>query len=253
MIPIISAPAFLLLIDYDNLIKGVSSPLRLLDAWLDSIADTIPPEKLVTATLLIRLYGGWYDKSLVTESRMAAAIETQKNWPSVYRHKGHYCRFQYEFADHLAITQLVESDSGPVRILNTRVSKNSRPRVKKSEAMKTCTTPGCQAAPLYKWLSKGRGCTEPKCGLSFSQCFQPVEQKQVDTHMILDFISYAQAGPPYNGVSLFSDDQDVIPGCAYVAVRKHPTSRISLLRTGGAVSYMDVFLKDHDISIVNSL
>lgn len=141
---VVSAPAYLLLVDYDNLIKGASSPLLVLGAWLDSIADAIPPEKLVTATLLVRLYGGWYEKAQVTESRMAAAIEIQKKWPSVYRHKGHYCRFQYEFADYLAITQLAGFETDPIQILNTRVAKNSTPRVKKSDAMKTCNTPGCR-------------------------------------------------------------------------------------------------------------
>jgi len=189
--------------------------------------------------LNFRLYGGWFCDNNITPQRIEA-INTMANWPSIIRISDKIYRIKYNFAD----TLYGFSDNEYAQIKQTYIERKEKLfniKFRKSKmTSKLCKKSNCGINSVNKWLKSGKACTNSDCTESFSNFFVRFEQKQVDTHILVDFIHIIQ-NLENHFVFIMSNDMDFLPGVQYVIV-KGMTNRIGLLFTGKINSYMhDLF------------
>jgi hypothetical protein len=189
------------LIDYYNL------PQKVLNAGVASLVTQV--EALVRWTcpdaceVYVRLYGGWYDASGLSNDGTVVAQEVSNNFPRVVRSSsGAVCRTHCEMA-----SSLIAIKGDP--FLATVRDRRGLARLLRTPAPVGCIdAPNCTAPCVIEWSRKG--CPTSGCPVSGSEAFMCKQQKLVDILLCCDLITLTSAGPQVK-LFLVSEDDDFIP------------------------------------------
>lgn len=91
---------------------------------------------------------------------------------------------------------------------------------------------------MRRWINRRRACPKSECPLTFYECYVREEQKQVDVHLVVDFLQMAWISGKTVHLALLSDDCDFLP--ALVTAAKGPFSAsITHLRCNLKSTYLD--------------
>lgn len=225
-----------LLLDHDNA-DYASFPLAdVLRGWLGTMGSGPTVGEVV-----VRAYGGWWRAGIATTSRHEAASYYSTACPAILQIGASYWRTRFEFADRLAV------DSSSPRIEETFVLRPASPLVK-ADASGGCAEAGCESSRLRKWLFRRRGCTKQACPRRFGDLWQRAEQKQVDTHLVVDFMSLLEQGGA-SRIAVASDDSDFLPAFAWAAASGRG-ELVTHIRFKSIRSYLDAWQQKNGIRIL---
>lgn len=234
-----------LLIDHANVDYDKVNLLKLIKSWLLSLSSrhTLPS----ICDVYIRAYGGWNYNGMESEARFEASAFYQQLCPSMIKIGDNYFIISFCFAEHLLLAN--HPNSTPFLFNNTVVVR------KKLQSLNIVATPecdvsSCELEKIRKWLRSKKACTNTACSHAFSDVFSRKEQKQVDIHLCLDFVSCVADKSDCHHVGLVTSDFDLIPALVMV-LSKNPNSKdICLIRTEDYTSYADSFLAQNGIHIL---
>lgn len=242
----LSQPALILLLDHENLPFPKISIKEILCHWLDSLTSHIRSVGIVS--IRIRAYGGWYDGTNVSDARYRASEFYQDCCPIGFRHHMAYCKVRFEFADSLVLPfNMGSSDTVPVT--HTVATRNSPYMMGLRQDRQICNESDCQLQSIKKWLRAQRGCPRPGCPQAFVNQFIRREQKQVDIHIALDLITFAEQSDANLHIGLASDDYDMIPALAAAVFRRKSASSLTWLRFKNYSTYLDNWLRSRGVQL----
>jgi hypothetical protein len=236
---------FFCLIDHDNASGHLEHLTGFLGEWLGELARAYTFD--VVQDLVVRSYGGWWREDRVSDARFSAAQLYSKYCPALLSEHGHYWRIRFEFADGLLIPP-GQPDSVPP--FHHTVVGRPAPPLTISGPGSVCPEPDCEVQRCRRWLYRRRGCTRNACPKAFGQVWMRTEQKQVDTHLALDFVHLCKYWPDSVHVALVSDDVDFLPALAASAIGTVAAASVTHVRIAGRSSYLDTFLTGRGIRIL---
>jgi len=233
----------LILIDYANFHWEKINMTNLLNYVISALIK----KNISLYSICIRIYGGWFYDEVITEQR-TEAIKAIANWPCIIRVIDNVYRIKYTFADSL----YVYSDNEFAQIKRTYIERKEKLfniKFRKLEnTSKSCKKMNCKVKIVNKWLKSGKACTNSDCPEIFSDYFVRFEQKQVDTHIVVDFIHIIHKLEDHF-VFIMSNDIDFLP-CFQYAIVNGMTDRIGLLYRGRLNSYMYDLLTHANILVI---
>lgn len=213
----------MLFIDYDNLshLQKTSGVINIVTKVLMQM-----PFGVITTPIKceVRIYGGWYEGTIMTRLAQDVTVEIQRDFPTIIRLPRGEGNNQIVFVNaNLAVALIQEPGH---HLLNTyrRKGKPANIRVEKPTDV-GCTDSDC-VLPLIKNLLKMGNCPKTGCKVLRTDLVYRHEQKIVDTMLSCDLIYAANSGVNY--IALVSSDDDFLPPLRMVllygiaAVRFHP-------------------------------
>lgn len=193
-------------IDYDNLLQTQknSGILDIVQRVLNKLCHVF---KSGRADCEIRLYGGWYEKDVMTPLSQKISAAIQNEFPAVIRVPtidGNVCTMVT--SAELAVALLEE----PAHHLFNTYRKKWRPNNIRVETPANigCTNTGC-VLPLAKKLLQTGGCAVEGCDPKSVPLVYRHEQKIVDTMLTCDLIYLAQQ--ECDVLLIVSNDDDFLP------------------------------------------
>jgi NYN domain len=189
------------LVDYYNL------PKRLLNAGLvafvsqmESVVRSASPD---VVDVFVRLYGGWYDESGLSNDGTLLAQDISQNFPKSIRNKaGVVCHTYCDMASSLI---KLKSDL----FFATVREKRGITRLLRTASPPACIDSlNCTAPSVVQWSR--RGCPTAGCPVSNFDAFVCKQQKLVDILICCDLLTLATTGAKAT-IFLFSEDDDFIP------------------------------------------
>jgi hypothetical protein len=219
--------------------------MGLLASWLSQVPKPISPGHVID--IFARSYGGWYEGFSFSNERAAAASYYQTRFPSFFSVGNQYYRAHLIYADSLtdAVTPL--GGSGHC-FTHTAALRSAEISSSLKAASAPCSEAGCRLSEVRRWISRKKACLVQGCPFSYSDQFERKEQKQVDVHLALDFVTLCTASSA--PVGLVSADNDFIPALVSITMRAH-FPHITWIRPGSQGAYIDGFLQAHSINIIN--
>lgn len=203
-----------LFIDYDNLLEShrISGVLDVVTRALNQVQIPVGVER---GTCEVRVYGGWYEATIMTGRAQDTSVALQNAFPAIIRvhtEQGATCAFSV--SAELAFS-LLEDPS--YHLFNTyrKKGKPSNLRVQKPAAV-GCSNPMCPLPMARKLLRSGR-CPEQTCSITSDDIVYRHEQKTVDTMLACDIVYSAQLG--YRLLLLISGDDDFLPPIRTALIR----------------------------------
>ena len=238
----------LLLLDHDNLREAREDALSIIEPWLTVLErrQALPPKQGSAVSLDLRVYGGWFDGHRVTKSRYDAWQTYDNTWPVLVERPQYRVRIKIEFADYL-LGRLARQIQH--KITHTVTTRHKPLRMRPTDQSRSCSEGSCERTKVRDWLKRGSGCTSSSCPNNFADCFERLEQKQVDIHLAMDLISAVSANGAQH-VALASDDLDFTPALMSVGVNNSGTSSLVVVRTNRRPQYSDEALRSLGIEIV---
>jgi hypothetical protein len=195
-----------ILIDYDNVLPHMKKEglVHLFTRIINSIAERKMhfPEKC-----RVRMYGGWYEKTSMTQLANELVAEIDDSFPNVVT----WACPKEEGKSRVAAEIVKSLEVEPGRILfNT---KRKRPFDEKTivrpGAIENCNKTDCQMGVLVDFF-KNRKCSEKSCYKTPGDILIKDEQKLVDTMITADLIHFAKIGS--FDLAVVSSDDDLWPG-----------------------------------------
>jgi len=235
-----------LLLDHDNLPRSTISIEQILIVWIFSIHDAICRTGI--HHVRVRSYGGWFSGTGPSQSRFEASDYYQNHCPPIFRSKGTYVRVTFEFADTLIVGPFAKR---PPQITNTHVSRNSTQTVRLRAGAAACIETGCELPAVRRWVRKSKACFRDACPHQFADQFTRDEQKQVDVHLAIDFLSLAFNPLVKHHIAIASDDTDLLPAIASATINQQAVASISHIRFNNPTSYLDSFLQENGVHLVH--
>lgn len=222
------------LVDYDNLLPLFQSlPLTSLAQRISGTLDRLSPG---LNDVHIRLYGGWYSDTGLTNKGTRIAQELLK-FPLTIGRQGKIVRRVFcEIASSL-IGRKADT-------LFSTFRKRTGFRSRLAITLPTgCVDPtNCTVRAVSKWSSGG--CPHTGCAITMHDVFSYYEQKLVDTLLCCDLIALGTRSPA-PVIFVLSDDDDIVP--AYLLAAGGGASIFQLqMRTSGARSY-DALLQQNNV------
>ena len=227
-----------LFIDYDNLL-----PLQKNAGILNTVTKALVQMPFSASASRIecdvRVYGGWYEGSVMTPLAQKVAVELQNDFPVVIRlpmqKSGEGNRPVFINAE-LARSLLQE----PAYLLFGTYRRKEIPRNVRVEDPVTvgCGNPDCILPMIKRLLNTGK-CPKPECKVGVSSLVYRHEQKIVDAMLSCDLI-YA-ASTQVEHIGLVSSDDDFLPplrsvllgGAAAVRFHTRPNYQRASFPQGG--------------------
>ena len=212
-------------IDYDNLL-----PLQKSAGVLDVVTKALVqmPFRASAAHIGcdVRVYGGWYEGTVMTRLAQTVAVELQSDFPALIRLPMKHAPEKYRTVSISAeiARSLLQEPSHHLFNTYRRKGKPANVRVE-DPTIVGCVDPDC-VLPLMKKLLRTGKCPKPGCGVAVGGLVYRHEQKIVDTMLSCDLI-YA-AGGRAEHIGLVSGDDDFLPPLRTVllagttALRFHP-------------------------------
>lgn len=230
----------LAIIDYSNIRKQNKS--------LKEVAEYIISKRKDSRTrkLSIRLYGGWYENSQATDDRNNAVAELSDSMPSVMQIENEIWIVKTEFADNTA--KIRQFATLPIK--NTLLRRKSTSPELILNSYDECSNPDCGKLEILKWLKRKRGCTSSACQKKYGEIFSRVEQKQVDTHIAIDFYRYCTESDDLASVWLISNDIDMLPSI-FSVISSDPNREVNILITQKVLWIHDPLLESSKVNIWN--
>lgn len=226
-----------ILIDYDNLPHAAKSAgLTALALRLDS---DVRPFVHVRTDIRIRLYGGWYNATGLTNAGSVLTQEIGGAFPIPVGSGGRIARrISCEIA-----TSLIDS-TGDVFLYTMRPRRGMR-AVLRSQAPARCLNAAtCTVNAVEAW-SRG-ACPSSGCPVSVSESFTYYEQKLTDTLLCSDALALAQRSPA-PATFILSDDDDMTPAILMAAKTGAPIFHI---RSSVQSKFYDGILRQNSVEIL---
>jgi hypothetical protein len=242
-------PVLLGLLDHANIRFDRLSIADLIRSWLDALDGQIPKEGV--AQVLLRAYGGWYYGYSTSDDRFRAAQFYQKGCPASIRYKSLICSVGFEFADGLmsGIEREDAFEGYSSLISHTVALSKRRVHYKRSLDAADCKDSACELSQAGAAMRRGMACAYLKCTTPFSQAFERLEQKQVDTHLALDCAMASSVHQPSLHVGIVSNDWDILPALLYASAFSGVGS-VAALRSSTTPTYLDGELESRGVRIV---
>lgn len=235
----------LVLLDHDNVPHDAAVLRSVITSWVPSMPDAQP-----VAFLNVRAYGGWYRDTAVSNSRFEAADYYQQNCPSLLRVGEVLCRLTFSFADRvLNLNHDSQIADGPT-ITHTVATRSAPLHADRRAQAPTCAESDCEIRTTQRWIKKKRACPKPGCPHLYGDFFTRSEQKQVDVHLAVDLIRGVLAR--YDAVVLVSEDWDILPAILAAVDLLLPGQRLILVRVRRGVTYLDAYLAEAGVTVVNA-
>jgi len=212
----------MVIVDYDNLdvVLRRSGLFNVIWKILEKVVDEA---QIHQPKYVIRLYGGWYEKSALTRAAQDLTIEIGQAIPLVFPLIINGSQLRVPISIELAYSLAVL----PARhLLATYRPRGIHGSVRcHAPAQIGCNATSCPVGPLYTIFINGR-CSESNCSKSVQDFLYRGEQKLVDSMMLSDLIFFSQNGG--NVIALVSSDDDLWPG---ILTGLHSGSEIRHIRT----------------------
>lgn len=214
---------FAVFIDYDNLSQSQKTA-GIVDVLTKALLQVSLQDVSARARCDIRVYGGWYEGSLMTRLAQDVSIEIQREFPKIIRLPvAGGGPVMVSANAELAVALLQE----PAHHLFNTYRRKGKPANVRVEGQTNvgCTDSTC-VLPLMKKLLKNGNCPKAGCGVAVGNLVYRHEQKIVDTMLSCDLIHAASF--PEVRIILVSGDDDFLPPLRTVllhgvaAVRFHP-------------------------------
>jgi uncharacterized LabA/DUF88 family protein len=232
-----------ILIDYANFNWSKIDFSQLLNLAIGSLKHN----DIFAASINIRIYGGWFYNDVVTQQRIDAMI-TIANWPNIIRVFDKIYRIKYTFSDTLYGFNKNEFAQIKKNFIERKEKLHNIKFQKTENISNLCTKTNCSIDRVNRWLKSDKACINTDCPRKFSDFFVRFEQKQVDTHILVDFLHIIHMAEE-NFVFIMSDDIDFLPGIQYAIVNKK-NSCIGLLCTEKINPYMHDILTRSNIILL---
>lgn len=232
------------LLDHDNSPHGAKSLKEILVTWLEDI-----PTAALRATVQdadVRAYGGWWQEDSSSSARGEAVAFYTEECPALITAGERYWRIKFAFADYLLHDLNVRHAP---RVEHTFVLRPAPSLFSPLTGATACAEQGCEIRKIRKWMLKRRGCTRTACPNAFGQLWYKPEQKQVDTHLVLDLLYLCTRGSEATDVLVVSDDADFGPALL-VAASAGTGARITVARFSSKKNYLDQYLVEAGIKIL---
>lgn len=198
--------------------------------------------------LLFRLYGGWYYDESVSEQRIEA-IKEVGFWPTIVRIETRIIRIKYIFSDSLIGFE--GNERGMVRrTYIERKAKVKGIKVKSDNELALCKKASCSLRITHKWLSSLKACVHKECEKKFNDIFVRYEQKQVDTHMLCDFL-VSLNNESFSKILLMSSDVDFMPGIQ-TAILYGFSEKVGLIVSKRMSDYQARFIETNNITLISN-
>ena len=209
--------AVTVLVDYDNVPHAVRQDG--LSDLLGRVLSPLPPEALPGgAGARCRLYGGWFEKRVLSPRARELDAEIRRAFPATLS--------LVATADPRPIEVEVELahslDIRPRRFLFHTYRRRSPPRGLASRPLPFtgCVRPGdCPLVPVHRLL-EGGSCPQASCGATTRDILTLPVQKLVDTMLTADLIQFSRTAPAH--LAIVSSDDDMWPGI-YTALSQGAT------------------------------
>lgn len=208
-------------IDYDNLeeTQKHSGILSVVTSVLQKMHfDSLPSNSICH----IRLYGGWFEGSSMSQLSQAVSVKIQQEFPGIIRlidTKGRTSAIQA--SAELAMSLLEE----PGFHLFDTYRRKAHPRNIRIETQANigCSTQGCPIPIVQKLLRTGT-CPTNGCTTGNKKLLYRNEQKIVDTMLTCDLLYLSQQ--QYNEILLISQDDDFLPPIRSIILRGSKIIRV---------------------------
>ena len=220
----------MLFIDYDNLqpnqkVEGI------LDIATKILIQSGIPSHIKRANCHIRIYGGWFEGSVITRNGEELAVEIQSDFPKIIRiptMNNEYIKINT--SAELAVSLLQDPS---YHLFNTfrRKGRPKNIRVVKSDDI-DCSETEC-LLPLLRNLFKKGKC--PKGSCNNREIIYRSEQKIVDTMLTCDLMFSADTGG--TSIILVSSDDDFLPPLRSIVLRGVEAIRVHPKRNNQRVNY----------------
>jgi hypothetical protein len=172
-------------IDYDNLL-GAHKTSGILDVVTKALLRT-PIVSLENRGICdVRIYGGWYEGSSMTQLAQNLAVEIQRDFPAIIRLPGSGAGTVLLAATAELAVAMMEEPSHHLFGTYRRKGKPSNLRVQKPQNV-GCSDTTCPL-PLAAKLLKSGSCPIPACTITAWDLVYRHEQKIVDTMLTCDII-----------------------------------------------------------------
>ncbi|MBW7913512.1 MAG: hypothetical protein H3C54_07420 [Taibaiella sp.] len=188
------------LVDYDNVDEVIKRKGMLY--LIESILSKINNNEVDNKNLLIRLYGGWYEKNSLTRKAQLIQSDVSGTFPKV----------------------MIMSDQKTSLIVNVELAYSIVAKPKEhlfhtfrrrsytrgliyNKPQNLCKNQSCELSIVYNFFNSGNcsQCNTIKVGDMFAKH----EQKLVDTMLTVDLVDLAIIG---NNILVVSSDDDLWPG-----------------------------------------
>lgn len=226
-----------ILIDYDNLPQAAKSAgLPALARRLD--AD-LRPYVHVRTDIRVRLYGGWYNATGLTNAGSLLAQEIGREFPIPLGSGAHIARRIYCGI----ATSLIDS-AGDVFLYTMRQRRGMRAVLKSTASARCVNASTCTVTAVEAW-SKGT-CPATGCPVNATEPFSFYEQKLTDTLLCSDLLALAQRNPAPT-TFILSDDDDMTPAILMAAKTGAPIFHI---RSSLQPKFYDGILRQNSVQII---
>lgn len=195
--------------------------------------------------LIFRFFGGWYLENEVAEQKFDAQRKIA-SWPTMLRVELNVVRISYTFAD--GIIGYEQNDNAIIR--QTYVQRRAKLKGIKIKKKENCTNMACSIKTVQRWLGSSHSCTLKGCETKFDDMFVRYEQKQVDSHLLCDFI-LSLKDDKYSKIFIMSSDIDFMPGIQ-TAVLLGMSSKIGIIKTKNLSNYQFDFIKNNNLTLLSS-
>ena len=220
VIPVNSVVA---VVDMDNVFSGelTSKNRSVLISILNDILSIILENSNEVDNIVIRLYGGWYSDSGLTQraSFISQIINSERFFPLKTK-ENKIIHGEIELTTSLSqVDNFIWS--------NTHVRRNGLPnlRIDKGNLLNRCGTDnrGCPAHQIKRFTKrKDKICYVEDCNVKNEDAFIVVEQKMIDTLMSIDIYDFSHKDE-VKKIFVFSDDIDLMPAVLRSHISKKNT------------------------------
>lgn len=210
-----------ILVDYDNLLLDQKAS-GLVDLATRVLMQLPPLAAQERGGCEMRLYGGWYEGSIMTQMGQELSVAMQEHFPTIIRvpnQSGGLTPISVNASLAVALSE------DPAHLLFNTFRKKGRPnnvRVQNPQDA-GCIKNDCSLTLLKKFLKTGK-CPTASCSSSSNSLIYRSEQKLVDTMLACDLLHAQMQRLDY--IVLVSDDDDFIPPVRTLLLRGAPIVRV---------------------------
>jgi hypothetical protein len=208
-------------IDYDNLLP-TQKTAGILDVTTRALFQIPFNSNTSRVKCEVRVYGGWYEGTIITHRAQEVSVELQRDFPFIIRLSlGGVNNCIVSINAELAVA-LIEEPGHHLFSTYRRKCKPCNIRLETPESV-GCVDPECALISMKKLLKTGK-CPRAGCMITADDLVFREEQKIVDTMLTCDLIYAASDGVSH--IALVSGDDDFLPPLRTVLLRGTPATRI---------------------------
>jgi hypothetical protein len=227
------------LIDFDNM------PIPLRTSGLAALANrlqvVLSRELSSFDDVHVRLYGGWYTASGLSNSGSVLTQEISRSFPVVKALGTQIIR-----RIHCEIASSLVENSGQLLGWTHRQRHGIRSRLFRKQPASCASQSSCAIDAVVAW-SRGQ-CPIPGCTVKTWDAFTYGEQKLVDTLLCCDVLALSRRKPP-PPVFVLSDDDDLLPALLMGAADGGTLWRCRM--KANTNTFYDVILAQNSVRTIN--